>query len=103
VQALKSTPPDLCPTSKTSVIVRMIAIQRGEAHLPLPSPLHEVDVVGEGEQVMSKRVVLSLTVMLVTLVMVASSAWATTFTVNSTADTGDTSPDGICNSAPRHA
>ena len=30
------------------------------------------------------------------LIMVASPAWATTFTVNSTADTGDTTPDGTC-------
>ena len=35
--------------------------------------------------------------MAATLAMVASPAWATTFTVNSTADTGDATPDGTCN------
>jgi CSLREA domain-containing protein len=46
---------------------------------------------------MRRRVVRLLTVMTVALVTVASPAWATTFTVNSTADTGDTTPDGACN------
>jgi trimeric autotransporter adhesin len=32
------------------------------------------------------------------LVMVAGPAWADTFVVNSTADTGDTTPDGTCSS-----
>jgi trimeric autotransporter adhesin len=46
---------------------------------------------------MRKPAVLLLTVMAATLMMVTSPAWATTFTVNSTADTGDTTPDGTCN------
>lgn len=45
---------------------------------------------------MRRRVVWLLTVMTVVFVMVESPAWATTFTVNSTADTGDASPDGVC-------
>ena len=45
---------------------------------------------------MRRRAVLLLTVMTATLVVVASPAWATTFTVNSIQDTGDTTPDGTC-------
>jgi CSLREA domain-containing protein len=45
---------------------------------------------------MRRRAVWLLTVMTVVLVMVGSPAWATTFTVNSTADTGDAIPDGAC-------
>jgi CSLREA domain-containing protein len=45
---------------------------------------------------MRRRAVQLLTVVTVALVMLASPAWATTFTVNSTADTGDATPDGTC-------
>jgi CSLREA domain-containing protein len=34
--------------------------------------------------------------MTIALIALASPAWATTFTVNSTADTGDATPDGTC-------
>src|SRR5215218_1384706 len=49
---------------------------------------------------MKRRAVLLLAVMTAALIMVAIPAWATTFTVNSTADTGDATPDGICDSDP---
>jgi CSLREA domain-containing protein len=48
---------------------------------------------------MRRRAVQLLTVVTVALVMLASPAWATTFTVNSTADTGDATPDGTCQTA----
>jgi hypothetical protein len=38
--------------------------------------------------------------MTATLLVVAAPAWATTFTVNSTADTSDTIPEGTCDSDP---
>jgi hypothetical protein len=47
-----------------------------------------------------RRAVLLFVAMTATLVVVAAPAWATTFTVNSTADTGDTTPEGICDSDP---
>jgi parallel beta-helix repeat protein len=44
-----------------------------------------------------RRAVFLFVAMAATLFAVANPAWATTFTVNSTADTGDTTPDGTCN------
>ena len=45
---------------------------------------------------MKRRAVLLLTVATAALFLAASPAWATTFTVSSTADTGDTTPEGTC-------
>ena len=45
---------------------------------------------------MTSRAVLLLAVLSATLVLTASPAWASTFTVSSTADTGDATPDGNC-------
>jgi hypothetical protein len=47
-----------------------------------------------------KRAIRLLVAMTATLLVVAAPAWATTFTVNSTADTGDTIPEGTCDSDP---
>ena len=47
---------------------------------------------------MGRRAVLLFVVMTVAHVMVASPAWANTFVVDSTADTGDATPDGTCSS-----
>lgn len=44
--------------------------------------------------------ILSFLAMAAALALVASPAWATTFTVTSNADTGDAAPDGICDSDP---
>lgn len=46
------------------------------------------------------RAILLFVVMAATLFVVATPAWATAFTVNSIADTGDAVPDGTCDSDP---
>jgi CSLREA domain-containing protein len=47
---------------------------------------------------MGRRAGLLLVVMTAGLVKMTTPAWAATFTVNSTADTGDSIPDGACSS-----
>ena len=49
---------------------------------------------------MLRRQAILLFVATTATLVVVSPAWATTFTVNSTADTGDTIPEGICDSDP---